>query len=145
MSKKKNIEKSYFDRVHAWGRVSSITALCVLIMFPLSICLYLGVWPSLSGVMSGLLKLIPLYWSLAVIEVLIYTPMLGAGGSYLSFLTGNVTNMKIPCAMNARDIAKTEVGTRRSISNTTNSIDITLFILCIIKIPPILIYFFYYE
>ena len=37
--------------------------------------------------------------------------MLGAGGSYLAFITGNVTNMKIPVAMNARDIAKTEVGT----------------------------------
>ncbi|MBQ6935509.1 MAG: hypothetical protein IJN49_03070, partial [Clostridia bacterium] len=66
MSRKNKTEKSYFDRVHAWGRVSSITALCVLIMFPLSICLYLNVWPSLSGVMNGLMKLIPLYWSLAV-------------------------------------------------------------------------------
>ena len=65
MSKKKNVEKSYFDRVHTWGRISSITALCALLMFPLGICLYLNVWPSFSGVMSGLLKLIPLYWSLA--------------------------------------------------------------------------------
>ena len=57
MSKKTHTEKSYFDRVHAWGRVSSITALCALIMFPLGICLYLGVWPSLSGVMGGLMLL----------------------------------------------------------------------------------------
>ena len=102
---KKTTEKSYFDRVHTWGRISSITALCVLNMFPLSICLYLGVWPSLSGVMGGLMKLIPLYWSLAVIEVLIYTPMLGAGGTYLSFVTGNITNLKLPCALSAMDRA----------------------------------------
>ena len=103
MAKKNKAEKSYFDRVHTWGRISSITALCVLIMFPLSICLYLGVWPSLSGVMGGLMKLIPLYWSLAVIEVLIYTPMLGAGGTYLSFVTGNIANLKLPCAINAME------------------------------------------
>ena len=106
MSKKNKTEKSYFDRVHTWGRISSITALCVLIMFPLSICLYLDVWPSLSGVMGGLMKLIPLYWSLAVIEVLMYTPMLGAGGTYLSFVTGNITNLKLPCAIGAMENAK---------------------------------------
>lgn len=37
--------------------------------------------------------------------------MLGAGGSYLAFITGNLINMKIPCAMNARDIAETKAGT----------------------------------
>ena len=51
------------------------------------------------------------YFPVAIVEFLIYTPMLGTGGSYLTFITGNVTNMKIPCAMNARDIAGTEVGT----------------------------------
>ena len=59
-------ERPYIDRVHAWGRVSSITALCALLMFPIGVCLYLGVWPAFSGVMAGLMKLIPLYWSLAV-------------------------------------------------------------------------------
>ena len=52
-----------------------------------------------------------IYVPVGIVEFLVYAPMLGAGGSYLSFITGNVTNLKIPCAMNARDIAKTEVGT----------------------------------
>ena len=104
--KKNKVEKSYFDRVHAWGRVSSITALCVLVMFPVSICLYLGVWPPLSGVFNGLMKLIPMYWSIAVLEVFMYTPMLGAGGTYLSFVTGNITNLKLPCAIGAMENAK---------------------------------------
>ncbi len=133
MSKKNKVEKSYFDRVHAWGRVSSITALCVLIMFPLSICLYLDVWPSLSGVMSGLMKLIPLYWSLAVIEVLIYTPMLGAGGTYLSFVTGNITNLKLPCAIGAMENAKVKANSEEgevisTIAIATSSIVTTIII-----------------
>ena len=40
-----------------------------------------------------------------------------------SFNTGNVTNMKIPCAMNARDIAKTEVGTPEDEIVSTLSIE----------------------
>jgi hypothetical protein len=100
-------------------------------MFPLSICLYLGVWPSLSGVMSGLLKLIPLYWSLAVIEVLIYTPMLGAGGTYLSFVTGNITNLKLPCAIGAMENAKVKANSEEgevisTIAIATSSIVTTI-------------------
>ncbi len=99
----KNTNKSYIDRVHSWGRVSSITALCVLLMFPVAICLYLDVFPSISGVLQGLLKLIPTYWTVAVVEVIVYTPMLGAGGTYLSFVTGNIANLKLPCAINAME------------------------------------------
>ncbi len=101
MSKK--IKKPYIDQVHSWGRISTISALCVLLMFPTAICLYLNAWPPINGVLSGLLKLIPTYWSVAVIEVIVYTPMLGAGGTYLSFVTGNIANLKLPCAISAME------------------------------------------
>ncbi len=101
MAKKTN--KSYFDRVHSWGRISTVTALCALLMFPIGICLYLNVFPPINGILAGLLKLIPTYWTVAVVEVIVYTPMLGAGGTYLSFVTGNIANLKLPCAINAME------------------------------------------
>ncbi len=105
MAKNKK-EKSYFDRVHSWGRISSVTALCILLMFPMAICLYLDVSPDIKLILQGLLKLIPTYWTVAVVEVLVYTPMLGAGGTYLSFVTGNIANLKLPCAISAMEGAK---------------------------------------
>ena len=55
---------------------------------------------------------IGLIWMVSSIaEYLIYTPMLGAGGGYLAFITGNLINMKIPCAVNARDIVGAKAGT----------------------------------
>ena len=53
MSIKNKAEKTYFDRVHSWGRISSVTALCVLLMFPLAICIDLNVWPSSYGTSFG--------------------------------------------------------------------------------------------
>ena len=106
MAKKNKQPKSYFDKIHSWGRFSTITALCVLLMFPVAICLYLGVFPSAECVFKGLLKVIPLYWTVAVVEVIFYTPMLGAGGTYLSFVTGNIVNLKLPCAISAMENAK---------------------------------------
>lgn len=102
----KKTQKSYIDRVHSWGRISSITALCVLLMFPMAICLYLGVFPRAELVFKGLLQVLPLYWALAVVEVIFYTPMLGAGGTYLSFVTGNIVNLKLPCAISSMENAK---------------------------------------
>ena len=103
MPKKNKAPKTYYDRVHSWGRVSTLSALCVLLMFPIAICLYLNVFPPINGVLQGLLKLIPTYWTVAVVEVLVYTPMLGAGGTYLSFVTGNIANLKLPCAISAME------------------------------------------
>ena len=131
MSKKNKVERPYFDRVHSWGRVSTVTALCALLMFPLAICIDLNVWPSFNGVMSGLLKLMPIYWTTSVLEVFLYTPMLGGGGTYLSFVTGNITNLKLPCAINAMEGAKVKANSEEgevisTISIATSSIVTTL-------------------
>lgn len=119
---KKNTNKTYFDRVHSWGRISTISALCVLLMFPIAVTLYLDVSPSVTAVLQGLLKLIPTYWTVAVVEVIVYTPMLGAGGTYLSFVTGNIANLKLPCAINAMEGAKVKANSEEGEVISTISI-----------------------
>lgn len=129
--KKKRQEKSYFDRVHTWGRISSISALCVLFSFPLAICLYLNVWPPINGILKGLLSFAIVFWASSVIEVFLYTPMLGAGGTYLSFVTGNIPNLKLPCALNAMEGAEVDPNSEEgevvsTISIATSSIVTTI-------------------
>ncbi len=119
---KKNTNKTYFDRVHSWGRISTISALCVLLMFPVAVTLYLDVSPSVTAILQGLLKLIPTYWTVAVVEVIVYTPMLGAGGTYLSFVTGNIANLKLPCAINAMEGAKVKANSEEGEVISTISI-----------------------
>ena len=58
----------------------------------------------------------------SVAEFLIYTPMLGSGGGYLAFITGNLINMKIPCAVNARDMVGAKTGTKENEIISTLSI-----------------------
>ena len=97
--------------LHRLGRITLIVSVILLVGAPFIIGAANGVMPDLRGFLSGFAKVGIIYIPVGIVEFLVYTPMLGAGGSYLAFITGNVTNMKIPCAMNARDIAKTEVGT----------------------------------
>ena len=97
--------------LHRLGRITLIAGIIVLMAVPFAFGVIVGVMPDMPAFLKGWINVAVVYFPVSVVEFLVYAPMLGAGGSYLAFITGNVTNMKIPCAMNARDIAKTEVGT----------------------------------
>lgn len=99
------MNKTYNDKMHRIGKIWSILALLVLLSVPTFICIMNDAWPGAKTVLSALLKVAPLYYVTAVIEVITYTPMLGVGGTYLSFVTGNITNLKMPCALNAMNAA----------------------------------------
>lgn len=98
----KNVkDASYMDSVHRFGTVWNIAVMLILLLFPVLVCLIFGVMPDWLGVGMGLISTAPMYWAVAVVEVITFVPMLGAGGSYLSFVTGNISNLKLPCALNA--------------------------------------------
>lgn len=99
-------QRTFTDKMHLWGSLWSVTALLVLFSVPLIFSIKYNAFPELNTLFKALLSVVPIYWVTAVIEVVTYTPMLGAGGTYLSFLSGNITNLKLPCAMNAMDRAK---------------------------------------
>ena len=98
-------ERSYRDSVHHMGRIWILGALAMLVAVPVAICIYYSAWPPIGGVMKGFLSVAPIFWTVGVIEVFTYVPMLGTGGSYLGFVTGNLSNLKVPCALNAMDRA----------------------------------------
>ncbi|MBE6746269.1 MAG: hypothetical protein E7558_02300 [Ruminococcaceae bacterium] len=98
--------KTFTDKMHTWGRIWTVSAIAVLFMVPLGVTLYYNAWPEFSTLWKALISVIPIYWATAIIEVITYTPLLGAGGTYLSFVTGNITNLKLPCALSALDRAK---------------------------------------
>ena len=133
--------------LHRIGRLMLILGIVLLVGVPFLIGALNGASIDWGGFGRGIANVGIIYIPVAIVEFLVYSPMLGVGGSYLSFITGNVTNMKIPCAMNARDIAKTEVGTPENeivstISVATSAIVTTLVIvvgvIALIPLKPVL-------
>lgn len=119
----KNIDwASYRKHTHVIGRIVSVITLLMLLGAPFLIGGILGAYPDLGAAGKGFLS-VGLVWMVSSIaEFLVYTPMLGAGGGYLAFITGNLINMKIPCAVNARDIAGAKTGTAENEIISTLSI-----------------------
>ena len=142
---KKNL--SYIDSVHRDGRIWNIGVMLLLIAFPLTVAFLFGAAPDWSALLVGLIATAPMYWAVGVIETITFVPMLGAGGSYLSFVTGNISNLKLPCAINALEqnevSASSEEGEIIStIAIATSSIVTTIIIIlgvvCIVPLTPIL-------
>ena len=142
---KKNL--SYIDSVHRDGTIWNLSVMVLLLAFPLTVAAIFGAAPDWGALGIGLLATAPMYWAVGAIETITFVPMLGAGGSYLSFVTGNISNLKLPCAINALEqngvSANSEEGEIIStIAIATSSIVTTLIIIigvvCIVPLTPIL-------
>ena len=143
----KNQNMSYMDSVHLWGTIWNLSVMVILLMFPVAICLIFNVFPDARGLLMGLLATAPMYWAVGVVETFTFIPMLGAGGSYLSFVTGNISNLKLPCALNALEQAGVKANSDEgevisTIAIATSSIVTTLIIilgvLLIVPLTPVL-------
>ena len=140
-------KKSYDEMTHFYGKLWIWTAIVLLMCVPIAICIYYNAWPGFTPVLKGLLGVAPIFWTVGTIEVITFTPMLGTGGSYLAFVTGNLTNLKVPSALSAMENAKVKVGTEEgevisTIAVATSSIVTTLIIaigvLLIAQLAPII-------
>lgn len=141
------MKRSYEDMTHVYGRIWMFAALVVIFMVPISICVYYDAWPEGSVVLKGLLGVAPIFWTVGAIEVITFTPMLGTGGSYLGFVTGNLTNLKVPSALTAMENAKVKPGTEEgeiistiaiATSSIVTTIIIALGVFLLAQITPIL-------
>ena len=142
-----NKKLSYLDSVHRYGRIWGFTILAILFLFPVVLSLIFSVVPSWSALAKGVLAVAPMYWAVGVVEVITYVPMLGAGGAYLSFVTGNISNLKLPCAINALENAKVDVKSEEgeivstiaiAVSSIVTTVIIVIGVILIIPLKPLL-------
>ena len=145
---KKNENMSYMDTVHRDGTIWNLSMMVLLLLFPVLVCiLFKDAMPDWKGVALGLFATAPMYWAVGIVEVITFIPMLGAGGSYLSFVTGNISNLKLPCAINALENAnadpKSEEGEIIStiaiaVSSIVTTVIVAIGVALIVPLQPIL-------
>ena len=145
MKNKKQL--SYMDSVHRDGTIWNLTIMALLIAFPVAVCIIFSTLPDWAGFIEGIITTAPMYWAVGVVEVITFIPMLGAGGSYLSFVTGNISNLKLPCAINALENADVDVKTEEgeiistiaiAVSSIVTTIILIIGVILIVPLEPIL-------
>ena len=96
------ITDSFQAWAHKWGRIGTLIALLYMIAIPFVVLTFYDSLPSIGEVIN--------LSTISISEAISYTPILGAS-SYLTFITGNIMNLKLPCAVNAMKLAKKEPNT----------------------------------
>jgi hypothetical protein len=142
---KKNL--TYMESVHRNGRIWGIIVAVVLIAFPLALSLVFQSVPDFNILLKGIVATAPMYWAVGIVEIFTYVPMLGAGGTYLSFVTGNISNLKLPCAIDAMERAGVKASDEEgevistiaiAVSSIVTTLIIIVGVVCIVPLTPIL-------
>lgn len=143
----KNNNMTYMDQVHRWGLGWNMAVMVLLLAFPVAVAVIFSAAPDWRGLLFGLIATAPMYWAVGVIETFTYIPMLGAGGSYLSFVTGNISNLKLPCALNALEQADVKANSDEgevistiaiAVSSIVTTVIIILGVILLVPLSPIL-------
>lgn len=138
---------SYIDSIYREGAIWNIGMMILLLLFPVCVGVIFHAGLDSHGFVLGLLATAPMYWAVAFIEVFTYIPMLGAGGSYLSFVTGNISNLKLPVALNALEQAGVSINSDEgevtstiaiAVSSIVTTVIIIIGVVLIVPLRPVL-------
>lgn len=116
MSEKKTNNLSsneYIHSMHKFGRRISIIAVIYMLGMPLVAGIYFKSMPSIASIITASIPLLAIFIPTNVGEVIAYTPIAGSS-IYLSFITGNLSNLKLPAASEALKLMDVSMGTEES-------------------------------
>ena len=139
-------KSSYTENVHRYGKIWFLIVWFFIILFPVVTCIYFDSWPTWKQFLTAAIGVIPVYWTVGIVEAFTYMPMLGAGGSYLGFITGNMSNLKVPVALNAMESMGVQQGTEEgdvistiviAVSSLVTVFIIILFVILMVPLTPI--------
>jgi hypothetical protein len=145
--KKKYENESYLESVHRYGRIWGLVIFALVVAFPVAVCILFKAVPQWDALFTGLIAILPMYWAVGIVEMFTFVPMLGAGGAYLSFVTGNISNLKLPCALDAMERANVKPSSEEgeiistisiAVSGIVTTVIIIIGVIMIVPLTPLL-------
>lgn len=121
----RKIEKSFDDMTHVYGRIFGVILLLAMVLMPVIVGVAFKTGPDWKGVGTNTIGILITYWAVCIIEFFTYVPMLGSAGSYVSFITGDITTLRAPGALNAMNNCNVSPNTEEGELVSTISITIS--------------------
>lgn len=143
---RKNKQRSFYDTNHLYGRIFTLAAILLILAVPVIMAIVLKTAPDFKVLVTGVLTLY-VFLIGGIVEVITYAPILGTNGTYLGFITGNLANLKVPCAVNAREAAGVKNGSQEgeivstvsiAASTITTTIIIAIGVALLVPLTPVL-------
>ncbi|WP_209121220.1 small-conductance mechanosensitive channel [Alkalihalobacillus sp. BA299] len=106
--------QSFHSKSDFWGRLTLWLVVLASLIPPLFFSFVLGYHPGWGAVIGGLIGYAAFVGIMWFLEPITYYPILGRSGTYLSFLTGNIANMCLPCSASSQEAIGAEPGSKKA-------------------------------
>lgn len=104
----------FYRRSHFWGRFTHFLAMLASVSAPLYLSFVVGAHPGWGLIFQGLVGYATFIGVLWVLEPIIFFPVLGTAGTYMSFIAGNTPNLNVPCSIAAQEVVGAETGSDKA-------------------------------
>ena len=109
-----NYEKSFTKPIIRYGSLTNLLAIPLCFIPAIYLWLVKGAFPGWNNILPGWMYVASMFAIYSVVEPICYFPILGLPGTYMSFLSGNIGNMRVPCAVVAQESLGVEPGTKKA-------------------------------
>lgn len=120
--------KTYIPNIIKWGKITMLLGIITCFCPAVVISAYYGYMPPVSAIIAGTISQMSVSGAFYVVEPISYFPILGIPGTYLTFLSGNTSNMRVPCSSVAQEAAGVEMGTEKGSVISTIGIAVSIIV-----------------
>ena len=129
MSKVKSIyNEEYLPFMIRYGRLTLSLGIIEALVPGIILSFGFGIMPPISALLASTMAIVSMSAPNYIIEPVSYSPILGIPGTYMSFLSGNISNMRLPCSIAAQKAAEVESGTEEGSIISTIGIAVSILV-----------------
>lgn len=110
----KSLEKDYHEiftkEIIKAGKWTLLLAIPLCFFPAFYLWIRYGAIPDIKTIFTAWFLIASIYGAEYIVTPISYFPILGVAGTYMSFLSGNIANMRVPCAVVAQEVVGVEAG-----------------------------------
>ncbi|MDL2249495.1 hypothetical protein LJC51_02435 [Lachnospiraceae bacterium OttesenSCG-928-J05] len=103
----------YMPSVNKIGKITGYLGVVLAFTPAIMLAIVYGLVPKPAALLTAFISGASAFGVLWFVEPISYFPVVGPAGTYMAFLSGNISNMRIPCASMAQVAADVEPGTEK--------------------------------
>ena len=111
MDKKTFYNEKYMPKVNRIGKLTGYIGVVLAFAPAVMLAVVYGILPKGTALLTAFIAGASSFGVLWFVEPISYFPVVGSAGTYMAFLSGNISNMRIPCASMAQVSADVKPGT----------------------------------
>lgn len=119
-------DQDYIPYIIKWGRFTNLVGILLSYLPALLLMVIYGYIPPFGAVMAGLVMQASVSGVFWFVEPISYFPVLGVPGTYMSFLSGNIGNLRLPVAVAAQEAAGVQPGTEQGSIISTIGVGVSI-------------------